>query len=90
MQRALDWLGQVTGLGSPAIAKLILTLAIVVAVWIIRWVWLALTNRRTDDPQTRYRWRKIATYSLTIIGLILIGRTWLEGIQSLVTYLGLV
>ena len=90
MQRALDWLGQVTGLGSPTIAKLILTLAIVVAVWIIRWVWLALTNRRTDDPQTRYRWRKIATYSLTIIGLILIGRTWLEGIQSLVTYLGLV
>lgn len=90
MQSALDWLGQATGLGSPTIAKLILTLAVAVVAWLIRWVWLAITNRRTDDPQTRYRWRKTATYSLTIVGLILVGRVWLEGIQSLVTYLGLV
>ncbi len=90
MQRAFEWLGQVTGLGSPTIVKLLVTVAIIVALWLIRWAWLAITNRRTDDPQVRYRWRKTATYSLTIIGLILVGRVWLEGIQSLVTYLGLV
>ena len=90
MQRALDWLGQVTGLGSPTVAKLILTLAIVIVIWLIRWVWLAITNRRTDDPQVRYRWRKITAYTLTIIGLVSVGRVWLEGIQSLVTYMGLV
>ncbi len=90
MQRALEWLGEVTGLGSPTIVKLLVTVAIIVALWLIRWAWLAITNRRTDDPQVRYRWRKTATYSLTIIGLILVGRVWLEGIQSLVTYLGLV
>ena len=89
MQRAFEWLGQVTGLGSPTIVKLLVTAAIVIALWLFRWVWLTITNRHTDDPQVRYRWRKIATYSLTIIGLILVGRVWLEGIQSLVTYLGL-
>lgn len=90
MQRAFEWLGQVTGLGSPTVTKLLVTVAIIVALWLIRWAWLSITNRRTDDPQVRYRWRKTASYSLTIIGLILVGRVWLEGIQSLVTYLGLV
>ena len=90
MQRALEWLGQATGLGSPTIIKLLVTLAIVVVLWLVRWAWLAITNRRSDDPQVRYRWRKTASYSLTIIGLILVGRVWLEGIQSLITYLGLV
>jgi len=90
MQRVFEWLGQVTGLGSPTIVKLLVTVSIVVVLWLVRWTWLAITNRRTDDPQVRYRWRKAATYSLTIVGLILVGRVWLEGIQSLVTYLGLV
>ncbi len=90
MQRAFDWLGEATGLGAQTIGKLLITAAIVVALWLIRWAWIAVTNRRTDNPQVRYRWRKTATYSLTIVGLIIVGRVWLEGIQSLVTYLGLV
>jgi len=90
MERAITWLGETTGLGSQAVGKLLLTAAIVVLLWLIRWAWIAVVHRRTDDPQVRYRWRKTATYSLSIVGLILIGRTWLEGIQSLVTYLGLV
>jgi len=90
VQRAIEWLGEATGLGSRTIGDLLVTAGVVVALWLIRWAWIALTNRRTDDPQVRYRWRKTATYSLTIVGLILIGRVWLEGIQSLVTYLGLV
>ncbi len=90
MERAITWLGETTGLGSQTVGKLLLTAAIVVLLWLIRWAWIAVTHRRTDDPRVRYRWRKTATYSLTVVGLILIGRTWLEGIQSLVTYLGLV
>ncbi len=90
MERAITWLGETTGLGSQTVGKLLLTAAIVVLAWLIRWAWIAVVHRRTDDPRVRYRWRKTATYSLTIVGLILIGRTWLEGIQSLVTYLGLV
>lgn len=90
MRGAIEWLGGATGLGQPTITKLLVTVAIVVVLWLIRWSWLAITNRRTNDPQIRYRWRKGSTYSLTIIGLILVGRVWLEGIQSLITYLGLV
>jgi small-conductance mechanosensitive channel len=89
VQRALDWLGDATGLGSEPVAKLLLTAAIVIVLSLIRWGCVAVINRRTSDPKARYRWRKTATYSLAIVGMILVGRVWLEGIQSLVTYLGL-
>ena len=90
MQRALDWLSQATGLDAQVMGKLLLTAAIIVALWLIRLAWIAVANRRTEDAKARYRWRKAAAYSLSIVGVILIGRVWLEGIQSLVTYLGLV
>ncbi len=90
MTNIFHWLGEVTGLGTATLTKLLVTLALIIALWFIRWVWIAVTNRRTDDPRIRYRWRKTATYTLTIVGFILIGRVWLEGIQSLVTYFGLV
>lgn len=90
MQRAIDWLGTVTGFGSQAMGKLLLTAGIVILLWLIRWAFIVVVHRRTAEPRTRYRWRKIGTYSVTIAGAILVGRVWLEGIQSLVTYLGLV
>ena len=89
MQRILDWLGQTLGIGSDTVGKLLLTAAAVSVLLLIRWGLLAFLNHRISDPRVRYRWRKTATYSLTLIGLILVGRIWLEGIQSLVTYLGL-
>ena len=90
MTSALTWLGEVTGLGSQTVTKLLVSLALVVILWLLRWAWVSITNRRTQSPETRYRWRKIATYTVSIVGLVLIGRVWLEGIQSLVTYFGLV
>ena len=77
------------GIGSDTVGKLLLTAAVVGALLLIRWGFLAFLNHRISDPRVRYRWRKTATYLLALIGLILVGRIWLEGIQSLVTYLGL-
>ncbi len=46
--------------------------------------------RRVTDPWTRYRWRKTITYITLVIGVLVIGREWLEGFKSLATFLGLV
>lgn len=89
MQELINWLGDVTGMGSTSIIKLLVTMAIIVVLSLLRWAFIAVVYRRTDEPRSRYRWRKIGTYSLTAVGIILVGRVWLEGIQSLVTYLGL-
>ncbi len=90
MAGIFEWLGEVTGLGSQTVTKILVSLVLVVVLWLLRWAWVSITNRRTDNPKIRYRWRKTATYTVSIIGAVLIGRVWLEGIQSLVTYFGLV
>jgi small-conductance mechanosensitive channel len=90
MDQITEWLGKAIGIDADLVAKLLLTIGIVIALWLLRWVWTAIVNRRTDEPQSRYRWRKAASYTVTVVGILLIGRVWIEGIQTLVTYLGLV
>ena len=89
MQELISWLGDVTGLGASSVTKLLVTFALILVLSLLRWGFIAVVYRRTSEPRSRYRWRKIGTYSLTAVGILLIGRVWLEGIQSLVTYLGL-
>jgi len=85
----ISWLGDVSGLGTDMTAKILYTLAIAAFLVLIKWIWTAIINRRSTDPRIRYRWRKALTYTLTAVGIVLIARVWLEAIQSLVTFLGL-
>ena len=51
---------------------------------------LRIVYRTTEDVKTRYQWHKITSYiSFTLISII-IANIWLEGIESIATYLGLV
>ena len=90
MTSVVNWLEQSLSVSADTINKFVSTIAILIAIWLVRWGVLWLVAKRTEEPHIRYRWRKISTYTATIVGLILIGRVWLEAIQSVVTYLGLV
>ncbi len=69
--------------------QLLLSLFILLIVFVLRWLVLALVNRRTDDVRVRYRWKKTSQYVAATIAILLIGRVWFEGFQSLATYLGI-
>jgi small-conductance mechanosensitive channel len=45
---------------------------------------------RLEDPRVRYNWKRVTTYTASFFALIIIGQIWLDGIGSIVTYLGLV
>ena len=85
-----DWLQTRLGL-SPAIQMhLLVTVIVIVGLWIIERLVLAVVYRRVTDPWKRYRWRKTLNYLTLAIGVLVIGREWLEGFKSLATFLGLV
>jgi len=70
--------------------RLLLSLGVLFGLWLARLIVVHLANRRyADEPRLLYTWRKAADYTAVILGVFLIGRLWLEGIQSLATYLGL-
>jgi len=90
MNAAMAWLAEALGISRPAIAKWLITVGTLAGLLLVRWIWLRVLARRARDVARHYRWRKAITYSLAFIGLVIVGTTWLDGVKSVVTYLGLV
>ena len=74
---------------SENMARLIVSIGLVLLLAAIRIGVLAGVKRRIDDPSVWYRVRKIASYVVWIIGIIVLVALWFEG-GELTTYLGLV
>lgn len=71
--------------------RLIRTLIVLVILMLVRFVAMRIVFRRYQGKTlTLYNWRKGVQYTVVSVGVLLIGRIWLEGVQSLATYLGLV
>lgn len=85
-----DWLQQRLGLSPAVQTHLLVSVLAIAGLWLLQKVVLALVYRRLTDPYTRYRWRKATTYAFIVVGVLVVGREWLEGFKSLATFLGLV
>jgi small-conductance mechanosensitive channel len=83
-----DWL-QTHGVSPELQGKLLLTALVIATLWIVHRVVLGLAYRGVTDPWSRYRWRKAVTYASLAVGIILVGRTWFVGMQTLATFFGL-
>jgi len=69
--------------------QIILTVAIIFALWLIRLIVLRIVYRKVEGPKMQYKWRKNLSYAAAFLGVFLVGRIWFEGIKSLATFLGL-
>lgn len=89
MDTITQWLQQTLSL-SPAVQEKILTsLVVIVILWALRRATLVVVWRRSGDVRLRYRWQKSTIYAAVAIGILIVGRVWFEGVQSLATILGL-
>ena len=89
MENVSEWIQQTLGLSPGFQSKLFMSLAAVILLSIVRGVVVRLIVPRVEDVYVRYRTRKTAGYVIFIIGIIIVGRIWIEGFESLATYLGL-
>jgi len=89
MENLDDWIHNVTGLNIEVQNRLYLSILIIVVLWLIRFITYKIVCNKTENAQIRYRWQKGLTYITVIIGLLMVGRVWFAGMQSLATYLGL-
>lgn len=72
-------------------ARIINTLIVIGLLVLFRFIALRLIHRRfAKNTRALYNSRKSIEYGSIIVGVIIIGRIWLFGVQSLLTYLGLV
>lgn len=77
------------GISAKIQIKTINTIIILLVLWSIRHLVLKIIWHKTDDVKTRYLWRKTLTYINFILGFLIIGFVWINGLKYLSTYLGL-
>jgi small-conductance mechanosensitive channel len=88
-QATYEQLQQWSGLSEVALRNVVLTILVLVVLGFIRGMLLRLVRRRVLDVRAQYNWRKAITYSIVLIGFILIGRIWIAEFGALATFLGL-
>lgn len=89
MSEFQDYLQRMMTDTSLQVSNFIETGLIILALILIRIVIVRIVDRQVEATAARYRWRKNINYSLVFLGLLLIGRTWIEALGSLATFLGL-
>jgi small-conductance mechanosensitive channel len=80
---------QWTNLDPSTQFSLLKSVVLIVAVLMIRALVLRVMRSRVEDVRTRYKWRKTITYISVVVGVLLVGRVWSEGVGELATFLGL-
>ncbi|MBN1447348.1 MAG: mechanosensitive ion channel family protein [Bacteroidetes bacterium] len=90
MDTIVTWLEESVGIPPHIQENLLKSLAIILVLWLLRYLLLKVIRGRTSDLRTRYQWQKTTTYVSVAFAILVIGRIWFEGIQSLATFLGLV
>jgi len=83
-----EWL-QAHGLSPELETKLLISAISIAVLWALHRIVLSLAYRSVTDPWARYRWRKVVTYATLAVGIVVVGRTWFAGMQTLVTFFGL-
>lgn len=71
-------------------ARLLGSLIIILVLAVLRFLMRrVIAGRFQDDVRALYTWRKVTEYVVVVLGVFLVGRIWIQGIQSLATFLGL-
>ncbi len=70
--------------------KFLGSLVIILILWIVRYSILKVVNHQTNNESTRYSWRKATGYMFAFLLIVLIGRHWLNGLEPILAFLGII
>jgi small-conductance mechanosensitive channel len=90
MENISTWLQTYLGIDPAAQHKLLISVLIVAALWLLHRVLHASVTERIQNMERRYQWQKALGYTLTTLGVLIVSLVWIEGVQYAATYLGLV
>jgi small-conductance mechanosensitive channel len=89
METVSNWLQTYLGIDPAAQQKLLISILIVAALWLLHRVLRTSITERIQNLERRYQWQKALGYTFTTLGVLTISLVWIEGVQYAATYLGL-
>lgn len=84
-----NFIRQIPYMDNPFMLKVIKSIILIFLIWLIKLLFSKILLKRIKDIKLHYRWRKVLNTVYFIIVAIVVGRLWFEGVQSIVTFLGL-
>lgn len=76
-------------LKDPLWIRIFQSLLLIVILWSLKVLIQKLIDRSKLKLKTRYTWHKVVKYVIFFLILLVVGRIWIKGVQTLATYLGL-
>ncbi len=70
-------------------AKILYSILILLVLGLIRFALLKIVWRITEEPKTRYNWRRSVSFIIGFLTLVLIGSVWISAIGQFGAFLGL-
>ena len=89
MNRITDFLQNAVGISPDHQTKILYSIFILLVLGAIRFAILKIVWRFTEDPKTRYTWRRSASFIVGFLTIILIGSVWIKAIGQFGAFLGL-
>jgi len=89
MNKLTGLLHDTFGISPENQTKLLYSLLILVIFGLIRFAVLKIVWRLTEDPRSRYTWRRTVSFTVGFLTLILIGSVWIGVIGQFGAFLGL-
>jgi small-conductance mechanosensitive channel len=89
LRAIMEGVQALTGLSFQIQGKILTSILAIVLVYLFRRIVMRVVTRRVNDSKLLYQWSKGSSQVAFVITLILVAGVWLEAIQSLGTFLGL-
>jgi len=89
MHQMTDFFKDSIGISPEHQTKVLYSIVILVVLGAIRFFILKIVWRFTEDPKSRYTWRRSVSFTVGILTVILIGSVWIKAIGQFGAFLGL-
>lgn len=84
-----DFLSESVGITPENQTKILYSIIILLVLGIIRYAILKIVWRFTEDPRSRYTWKRSVSFAVGLLTVILIGSVWIKAIGQFGAFLGL-
>src|SRR6266545_4473170 len=85
-----DWFAHHLGVNPGSFWRLVTTAGVVIFFTILQRVVARTLTRTVSDPAVRYGANKSIGYGIGLLAIAVVARIWVQGVGSIVTYLGIV
>ena len=85
----VGWVSGISGLSAESLGKITTSLLVLLGIYILRRIVVKVVDRKVDNARLTYQWSNGSSQVAFVLALLLVAMIWLEAIQSLGTFLGL-